>query len=204
MFAYCLNNPINYFDRHGHDAIWIHESGSAGGFGHTGLLVQDNGGIWYYFYWGPKSESADIKNLLAMLTIGTTSNCVLVRVEVDANDLCLQSDIEDVTDVLKNSEISFVKERADKITNTYYFVGDYSLTLLYLAVLKGASAVVDYHLTNNNCVQNTWRALSVSNPRFLLDCPTIPDAAYMKMLLMYGEYDKLAEFMAKEVDGVDN
>ena len=41
VFAYCRNNPVNRIDSDGYDAIWIHESNSAAGFGHSGLLVED-------------------------------------------------------------------------------------------------------------------------------------------------------------------
>ena len=58
MFAYCNNSPVNTCDSDGRDAIWILEGQSAEGAGHVGLLVQDERGSWYYFYWGPQSETA--------------------------------------------------------------------------------------------------------------------------------------------------
>ena len=51
MFAYCLNNPVNAFDPTGEDAIWLGETYNSASkiFGHTGLLIQDKAGVWYYF-----------------------------------------------------------------------------------------------------------------------------------------------------------
>ena len=53
MFVYCLNNPINAFDPLGEDAIWLQDTNNrvAGILGHTGLLIQDATGTWYYFNW---------------------------------------------------------------------------------------------------------------------------------------------------------
>ena len=53
MFAYCLNNPANALDPAGEDAIWLQDTNNrvAGILGHTGLLIQDENGTWYYFNW---------------------------------------------------------------------------------------------------------------------------------------------------------
>ena len=53
MFAYCLNNPVNAYDPLGEDAIWLQDidNAVAGILGHTGLLIQDSSGKWFYFNW---------------------------------------------------------------------------------------------------------------------------------------------------------
>ena len=53
MFAYCNNNPVNALDSLGTDAIWLQDTNNAvaGPLGHTGLLIQDSDGTWYYFNW---------------------------------------------------------------------------------------------------------------------------------------------------------
>ena len=57
MFAYCLNNPVNACDPAGEAAIWLQDVDNAvvGKLGHTGLLIQDAEGTWYYFNWSDKS-----------------------------------------------------------------------------------------------------------------------------------------------------
>ena len=53
MFAYCNNNPVNALDSLGTDAIWLQDTNNAvaGPLGHTGLLIQDSDGTWYYLNW---------------------------------------------------------------------------------------------------------------------------------------------------------
>ena len=179
MFAYCLNNPANYLDSDGKDAIWIHEEDSAFGFGHSGLLVQDKDENWYFFYWGPVNESAGIKEIIDMITTGVPSNCVLVYI-----DTVLETRTTDGVQVLlRESDNEFVAARADLITDIRYFEGDYTDTLNYLRKLEAEASTNDYHLLNNNCVQNTWKALAVSDERFRYnDCPVIPNWAYFRMV----------------------
>ena len=58
-YAYCGNNPVNFWDPLGLDAIVITADNAAGssGFyaGHTSVIVQDDNGDWYYYYWGNKA-----------------------------------------------------------------------------------------------------------------------------------------------------
>ncbi len=69
MFSYCLNNPVNAIDLSGKDAIWLQDvnNQTAGILGHTGLLIQDDQGSWYYFNW-------------------TNSYCVLRKVDPEEYD----------------------------------------------------------------------------------------------------------------------
>ncbi len=52
MFAYCNNSPVNACDPSGEDAIWIQHFTMVPGAGHTGLLLEDGNGSWWYFFWG--------------------------------------------------------------------------------------------------------------------------------------------------------
>ena len=56
-YAYCYNNPVVFTDASGLDAIILTNEDSAGGFGHTSLLVQDSDGNWYYTYWGKQAAA---------------------------------------------------------------------------------------------------------------------------------------------------
>ena len=61
-YVYCGNNPVNYIDPLGLDAIIITNSNSVGiegvvTAGHTSALYQDITGSWYYTYWGNKATA---------------------------------------------------------------------------------------------------------------------------------------------------
>ena len=49
MFAYCLNNPVNYIDDEGTDAIYVANYGYSGLIivGHALLYYQDDSGTWF-------------------------------------------------------------------------------------------------------------------------------------------------------------
>ena len=59
MFAYCNNSPHNATDPYGEDAIWLQDTNNrvTGWLGHTGLLIQDATGAWYYFNWNNSGGS---------------------------------------------------------------------------------------------------------------------------------------------------
>ena len=196
LFTYCVNNPVNYVDLYGYDAIWIHEGQSAEGCGHSGLLVYNEAsGTWFYFYWGPVDENA---NVLVLSSVGVPCNLVWVEIKVDDNiDL---STAEGVRQAMKSSDEEFVQNRTDYVTDVFYFHGDYSATFDYINKLSDREKNW-YHLLINNCVQNTWMALSMSNPLFLLQkCPVVPDMAYAKMLSMNLCFTKSFKFVTKELN----
>ena len=49
MFAYCNNNPVNMVDSKGNDAVVLYDESY---YGHNGMLVQDEDGNWWHYYWG--------------------------------------------------------------------------------------------------------------------------------------------------------
>ena len=159
VYIYCDDNPVNMLDRHGTDAIWIQESNSAAGFGHSGMMVQDSNDDWYYFFWGPVAESFS-KEVIS----GTELKCVVEKVYTNGNDL---SNTETVIDVLMNmgADAPAASERANKITDTYYFEGDY--TNSYKMICNYQTQNDSYRLFSNNCVQKTLRAFEASDERFI-------------------------------------
>lgn len=49
LYSYGGRTPVNTTDPAGTDAIWIVDYDS---FSHVSLLIEDQNGTWYYFYWG--------------------------------------------------------------------------------------------------------------------------------------------------------
>ena len=177
MFAYCYNNAINFVDNDGFDAIWIQEGNSAAGFGHSGLMVQDVNGSWYYFYWGPVDENGSAAE---MATIGVTDGMIFEKVENLSGDLTYTDDVRSALRTCGNEN---AEERAFKITSTAYFKGDYTATFNYLQKLKN-SPREKYHLLRNNCVQQSILAMRESDSRFNREFSMLPNNAALGVFAM--------------------
>ena len=52
LFIYGKNNPVKYGDSGGLDAYILYDKDAAAGAGHIGLLIEDDEGQWWHFYWG--------------------------------------------------------------------------------------------------------------------------------------------------------
>ena len=179
MFAYCLNNPVNRVDCDGYDAIWIQEGNSAAGAGHSGLLVEDEAsGQWYYFYWGPEDETPRME-----LITGVKNGSYVQEIITNGADL---RDIDMLRTILAAAG-GKAGARAEKITDTYYFEGDYTATLV--AIRNMANSGEKYNLLTNNCVQKIITAFSASDSRFGMvsygiENYLIPDRAVYKVAML--------------------
>lgn len=58
LYAYCANDPINYVDPSGHDAIVLKSNFVSEYVGHMAVLIQSNGN-WKYFSWANKGYRSD-------------------------------------------------------------------------------------------------------------------------------------------------
>ena len=155
VFSYALNDPCDLIDPTGFDAIWIQEGNSAKGFGHTGLMVQDEEKNWHYFFWGPESEEAT-KELIT----GTSNGSYVQKIETFGIEL---KDTDTIKEVLSKAEYP-AASRAGLITSTYYFEGDYTAT--YRKAVRIAESGEDYRVLSNNCLQKTLSAFLESNSNF--------------------------------------
>ena len=167
MFTYCFNNPSNHFDASGNDAIWIQEGNSAGHQGHTGLMVQDEDGNWFYFFWGPSSEDEEAADIISLCK-GVKNGAYYVPYGGDASQKNLYNTATIIEMVHEMSQASNLVDRSNLITSTIYLEGDYAQTHEYLDTLCGqnANCTQPYNLLLNNCVQKSLYALSVSDDRF--------------------------------------
>ena len=131
MFAYCVNNPINYIDINGEDAILLINRDGVKGFGHMGLLLQDSDGKWYHFYWGAVgtgfSNKEDVSNTLT-----------------EVKDFVLS---EDFTAIVAQLHPEHYSQTYDDMI---YFEGDFSASIKYAKNLNE-----DYNFIFNNCSQKS-------------------------------------------------
>ena len=155
VFVYCLNSPVYCIDSSGTDAIWLQERDSAASMGHSGLMVQDTNEEWFFFYWGPASETFS----MGLLT-GTSNGCYVEKIETNGRSL---SDVDDIQTVLKKAG-GKAGDRAEKITDAYYFKGEYTNT--YEKVMEMQADSSDYNLITRNCLQQTLEAFMASDQRF--------------------------------------
>ncbi len=182
MFAYCNNNPANMIDLLGENGILVHEQSSAKGFGHTGLIVQDKDGTWYYYYWGAKGSKFTFWSCFnfAVPNDGKLTPLIVL-------DESLLHSTSGIKQVLQENDFS--GDRVDNLTDSFYFYGDYSETYDYCetAIREGYK----YKLYRYNCMQSSVKAMAKSNRDFLrivdkskLDC--IPNHMLSEVIFLWG------------------
>ena len=59
-YSYCRNTAVTASDKDGMDAIWILDTN---GFSHASLLLQDEQGTWWYYYWGANLDASGSDSL---------------------------------------------------------------------------------------------------------------------------------------------
>lgn len=91
---------------------------------------------------------------------GTSNGCYVEKIETNGRSL---SDVDDIQTVLKKAG-GKAGDRAEKITDAYYFKGDYTNT--YEKVMEMQADSSDYNLITRNCLQQTLEAFMASDQRF--------------------------------------
>ena len=161
----------------GEDAIWIQEEGSAGSFGHSGLLVQNAKGEWFFFYWGAKPGASAVEMV-------TGTEAMMVFVKVDTNGLDMKNG-NHIRKALKQTDKYFGDDpRSGKVTDLYYFEGDYSKTHKHLQNMYDSPIKEQYSVIYRNCLQQTRKALAKSNIAIpLMTTSVIPNLAYKELFI---------------------
>ena len=73
-FAYCLNNPITFGDPNGTNAIILFKEKrpeEKADVAHLGIMVQDEDGQWYHYFWGSPNKNFFIKSIFSPITAYT-------------------------------------------------------------------------------------------------------------------------------------
>lgn len=145
LYAYCANNPVNYVDPSGYDAIFLQATKGAKGLGHSALLIKKSG-KWKYYSWegdGYKSWTAQLKNVYK----GISSNGVVTK------------------DINSSKSIKRVKNKNGKWThgrpyNKYFYIrGNFSNSYKYAKEQMNGKHYKKYKLTSVNCVWVTIQLL---------------------------------------------
>ncbi len=136
MFAYCLNNPVNMFDRGGDDAIVLLDED---GVGHLGLLVQDVDGNWKHYYWG-SDHAGESGSSVCILPVGTKQREIYTE----------------YTGEIDLKSINQSRVYSGDYEKMLYLSGDFTEAFEYLE--KHSNEL--YNLYKNNCSQHSLNALA--------------------------------------------
>ena len=154
LYSYVMNNPLNFIDPKGEDAIWLTDYTGGWGMGHSSVLMQDADGSWHHVNFGPKTD--DLAWRMSQFTV---------------NPMELPGTVTFDGRTFTNSKTDYTKDQIDANTRIpagleryfdderdfyHYIQGDFT------ASLDKARGYVNnqptYSPTGNNCA---WIALEV-------------------------------------------
>jgi len=133
LFSYCFNNPVIYKDSNGLDAIMLLDNGLPT---HLGLLVQDDEGKWWHYYWGAEFCWSWLKSFFG--------------VSVKAETWCVEYDGEITLEAINESE-----QYSGDYEEFTYLNGDFSD-----CINEMMDETEEYNLYSNNCSQKSLGILS--------------------------------------------
>ncbi len=136
-FAYCNNNPVMKYDPSGYDAIVLTNDGAAG---HTGIMVQDEDGVWYHFYWGASDGNSS--------SSGSSSSASPFGCEAKTWCKIYEGDIS-LDDINASGQYGGTYDRMERL------YGDFSTCLTEMQNPSG-----EYNLYTNNCLDKSFSILA--------------------------------------------
>lgn len=221
VYVYCGNNPKQFVDTFGTDAIILTAEGSAGGFGHTSALYQDAEGIWYYTYWG--KDAAAVIRLPDVI-----SECDEYG---NINFTYTMESLESLNHVLNNKVTeNGWKKIVTEYTDATYVFGDFTSSLedaldVTASVMdsKSTSGTLEisdgytvfqgkngyYGLFTNNCLQVTYENFSkgyLENDmlvsQYMLEFFLIPNVSRYDFALYFFNYEFTKSGAQKQIDQI--
>ena len=145
LYTYCANDPVNYVDPSGHDAIFLQATKGAKGAGHSALLIKVSG-KWKYYSWegdGYTGWTAQLKNVYK----GISNSGVVTK------------------NINSSKSIKRVKNEKGKWShgrpyNKYFYIkGNFTGSYKYAKEQMAGKHYKKYKLTSVNCVWITIQLL---------------------------------------------
>ena len=155
IYEYCNNSPCAMIDYDGNDAYWLTDTGNVATMGHTSLLLQNDDGAWYYFYWGPEPNTMPLR---------TQARVQLMKVDVKFDKRGML-DLDSL-----NESIKGIYKRGYNKASLYR--GDYSRSISYAQLLihtyENQNSFFNdapaYGVLMSNCMQASAMVMQASNP----------------------------------------
>ncbi len=141
VFAYCLNNPTKHIDLEGKDAVVVIDTD---GVGHVGIVVQDEEGNWWHFYWG--------------LSHGKTRLAAALFHNRKPLSWCVELEVDEISLEAINSSGQYADGTYDSY---FYYEGDFSKIIDEMKNPTGS-----YNLYFNNCVQVSLGLLAKAETKY--------------------------------------
>ena len=159
MFAYCNNRPVISADYGGYDAVILIDAEQVT---HIGIMVQDENGAWWHFYWGAGDGASSGSAAAIFGDVAPKKWCVPYVGEISINSINESKQYDDYEDMC-------------------YLSGDFSSCIDEINNLNEM-----YNLYSNNCSQVSLRILSeadTGHQNMLKDASNIfyPYAAFIKI-----------------------
>ena len=142
LFAYGDNNIINRADFDGRDAYILVNENLMGFLGHIGLLVEDEDGNWWHFYWGAGSGFEIAITSMTFFPVSAKTWCKSYTGELTVGAINNAGDYTNYTDML-------------------YLDGDFSSCIDLMN--NAAEKYGVYNVYFNNCSQVSLNILSKAN-----------------------------------------
>ena len=137
LYVYCVNNPVNYIDPSGHDAIVLKSNFFGKNIGHMAVLIQD-GNNWKYFSWDNDGYKAKYMNH----NVNNRDYKCVVNKKVNYN----------INKRFKRTG------KGSKYVQYLYIKGNFKGSLSYIKKVKAGKSYRKYSLTGRNCA---WMAIQV-------------------------------------------
>ena len=135
-FAYCDNNPVIKYDPTGYDAVVLTDTTL---HGHTGIMVQDEDGTWYHYFWGPVTK----RSALSFNGCDAETWCVKYEGEITLEAINASGQYEGTYEKIVRLE------------------GDFSECIPYMGP-EG-----EYNLYTNNCLHKSMSILKHGPEKYL-------------------------------------